>query len=664
MEASDLSLCEIKLKRSLMISPNLDALLEHEERTRAPMLSTVPVVTASDISSRSVSQELPVGLPPPPRRVGKVKTPPLTWSAKSNSLLPEDTEVKARRKPVPAPIFVPRKNSSTSNPYINPAPTMAEVIVDAPSISVTTEPSMNPPSHEQFLEQSSYPFDSRDISPITFTMPWSPVLDISGGYSGRLSRTSRVSKPPHPYSSSKVDAPMRNLGKRHSFDHRPHARRLSASSMNTTSSHEPAETVENEPRISISSTIYPPSCTLSDSYCFHNDPPPSPTKQNRDPYMETYLLSQTESSLDSTSMDYPQLSPIQFSKPSLSSCSSSPDLTHSPKPPLPTTPKPAFYRTSMKPGNPEQRSLILTERLDTLPPTTNFLASEARTDLVRKTRKLARVFGQTPRAGTTPTQEASLSVMSRCSSVLHDLDWSILRQRRSVLRSESEPSLVNGVRRHSMPLSSDDMPFVTNVSPSSQGYQGYLSPSNDPAGYHARIQIRSVSGGDIAAVMPEADRKTRSLTVSPQPQFEKMFEEAQVDEDRRQKRDRLAKLHRFLGSRVPVNLVLGIDDIEASLPPPPTSTSPDSRATWIRRRRSSSAILTSPHWTDDTERVKKELNDKEKLINVRRAVKMEKVCTYFFSTDFYPNVIRLGFWCSPASNSLSHSLLRTTSVNG
>jgi len=96
------------------------------------------------------------------------------------------------------------------------------------------------------------------------------------------------------------------------------------------------------------------------------------------------------------------------------------------------------------------------------------------------------------------------------------------------------------------------------------------------------------------------------------------------DEDRRRKRERLAKLHRFLGSRVPVNLVLGIDDVEPSLPPPPhrNSTS-DHRKSWIQRRRSSSAL--PPHWPNDLERVKDELNDKEKLINVRRAVKMEKV---------------------------------------
>jgi hypothetical protein len=109
-----------------------------------------------------------------------------------------------------------------------------------------------------------------------------------------------------------------------------------------------------------------------------------------------------------------------------------------------------------------------------------------------------------------------------------------------------------------------------------------------------------------------------------------------IDDDRRRKRERLAKLHRFLGSRVPANLVLGIDDVEASLPPaldkPPNKGSPaeresddSARKAWLKRRRSSSVAAPPSSWPDELDRGKEELDDREKAINVRRAQKMEKV---------------------------------------
>lgn len=647
-DLSDSPLCERKIKRSLIISPNLDALLEHEEKTRARISSIVSEMTTSSFSSRSVSpsEEFPVGLPPPPRHLQRLKSSRATVKG---LLLPlEDTEPQAREtvaKHAPISVSVPATSSSTSNPYINPAPTLAELIVDIP------------PDY-----QSRLPSGPRDSSPIIFTSPWSSV-----GEDESRPSASRVLRRPY-------DVPRQICGDRQrqsDTDNKPwqrplntHAKRPSTSPAFTHpfSSHEPSNTEECEPRISISSTIYPPSDSHSHSPSFYNDSVFSLAKQDR---MEIYPLSQkTEFNLDSTSIDCPQLSPIQFSKLSVSFDRSSP---RSSKPVLPATPKPVFNRG---PGISRQLYPFQTERLKTnetaLPTTTNFLDSEARADLVRKTRKLARVFGQTPVVDTTPAQEPSL--MSRCSSVLNDLDWPILRRRRSAFQSESEPSLLNGVRRHSMPLSPVDIPFMTNVSPT---YQGYLSPSNDQAGYHAQVHIGPANpsvdtGGVTAAVMSKAGRSSNCTSVQ---SLEKMSEEDQVVEYRKRKREKLAKLHRFLGSRVPVNLVLGIDDAEASLPPPclsPTSLeSADSQKTWLKRRKSSSAILSSPHWHNNLERVKEELNNKEKLINVRRAVKMEKVC-FFLSVHLISLVttIHSGFWCCPASNSLSYSLLLTSFVTG
>lgn len=109
---------------------------------------------------------------------------------------------------------------------------------------------------------------------------------------------------------------------------------------------------------------------------------------------------------------------------------------------------------------------------------------------------------------------------------------------------------------------------------------------------------------------------------------ESLSAQAQAEEDRRRKRDKIAKLHRFLGSRVPVDLVLAQVD-ERSVTPSPVTPMPqdlEARKARIRRRRSSSAAELGGTWSDDIDRLKEDLNEREKAINVRRAVKMEKVC--------------------------------------
>jgi len=103
------------------------------------------------------------------------------------------------------------------------------------------------------------------------------------------------------------------------------------------------------------------------------------------------------------------------------------------------------------------------------------------------------------------------------------------------------------------------------------------------------------------------------------------------EEDRRRKREKLVKLHRFLGSRVPPDLVLGLD---LSLSPPlPPLASPeleheDTRKIFrMRKRRSSSCFEYTRPLTSQEDRMKSELDIQEKALNVRRAAKMEKVGT-------------------------------------
>ena len=110
-----------------------------------------------------------------------------------------------------------------------------------------------------------------------------------------------------------------------------------------------------------------------------------------------------------------------------------------------------------------------------------------------------------------------------------------------------------------------------------------------------------------------------------------MTEEQKMEEDRRKKRERVAKVHRFLGSRVPTELVLG-PGLGAPLPlPAPDSdilsdgeTSAQARL-WLRRRRNSLASSDPSERLTDAERLKMDLSDKEKAIVVKRALKMERV---------------------------------------
>lgn len=117
---------------SLIISPNLDALLEHEERKRQRQSSGTPLLTeprtpdssqgkeAAAITTMGPSVEIPKGLPPPPRRGKGPKSPvtpivlePVAWGTQNAEL----AEEKEGERP-----------SSRSNPYINRAPTLEEVL--------------------------------------------------------------------------------------------------------------------------------------------------------------------------------------------------------------------------------------------------------------------------------------------------------------------------------------------------------------------------------------------------------------------------------------------------------------------------------------------------------------------------------------------------------
>ncbi|RPD82124.1 hypothetical protein L226DRAFT_528326 [Lentinus tigrinus ALCF2SS1-7] len=145
---------------------------------------------------------------------------------------------------------------------------------------------------------------------------------------------------------------------------------------------------------------------------------------------------------------------------------------------------------------------------------------------------------------------------------------------------------------------------------------------------------------DLVVETPKASRgRSHPFSPSTASLADSLSSDQQAEEERRRKREKLAKLHRFLGSRVPPHLVLGPLDEGTPLPPPASSpfarardSAPDNdddggdiRNAKMRRRRSSSAAEFSRTWSDDIDRLKEELNEREKAINVRRAVKMEKM---------------------------------------
>ncbi|KAJ7292869.1 hypothetical protein C8J57DRAFT_1042662 [Mycena rebaudengoi] len=289
-----------------------------------------------------------------------------------------------------------------------------------------------------------------------------------------------------------------------------------------------------------------------------------------------------------------------------------------PKPPLPTVPVPDHLRRRSHLPPPQHSHTHPMPSTDTMPPTTNYLQPTQRAQLVKKTRKLAQVFGQTPGAAALDP-----SGIKQQQGAVRKLP-SVQRRKRDITPwpaadddGTTTIQLTANGRRHSEPTTpvSDEGPSFSRMSIS--------SAPDSPRSFIDFDTTQELEVDDTASVL------TRT-TIPPSPSafsVRTLSPEEQAEEDRRRKREKLAKLHRFLGSRVPANLVLGIDFYD-TLPPTSPGMGPEDpdalRKTFLMRRRSSSAaVLTT--WSDDIDRLKEELGDKEKAIIVRRAQKMEKV---------------------------------------
>ncbi len=329
---------------------------------------------------------------------------------------------------------------------------------------------------------------------------------------------------------------------------------------------------------------------------------------------------------------------------------SSPALSSSPSTPKPIFSLPTlFVSTQVKPrsrsGSPHQRVWR-----KEIPPTTNNLGMGERSDLVKKSRKLARVFGETP-GGDMLSLREPLSAADEIRDTSHRRPERESSRTRYGLHSEPLQHSQNTGRRYSIPVTPDELsesfdqilfnsaPYRATLSqlaePSSNHPGDFVDPYNKPSSRVSFIDLSDEEDAIDEALSPIAFAPNpvginshRAPSPSQLSLYEAMTPEQRAEEEKRRNRERLAKLHRFLGSRVPAELVLGTGHLESSLPPIQTdamsSEESENRKQWLRRRRSSSAGAL-PSWSDDVDRMKEELGGKEKALNVRRAQKMEKV---------------------------------------
>ncbi|KAJ3895792.1 hypothetical protein GG344DRAFT_38066 [Lentinula edodes] len=403
------------------------------------------------------------------------------------------------------------------------------------------------------------------------------------------------------------------------------------------------------------------------------------------------------------------------------------------KPPLPTTPKPDFStlysagrssrslerrlpnqehgRRTHKFSNPNSRSNSRTNSYDDdinmqLPPTSNNLDPLSRADLVRKSRKLAQVFGQTPNgasllptmADTYPMRRSFLDITSPTSS-RHHISNSVATVRKNSVGDTKQKVKENmdrvkgkGIwpppasthyisatsgRRHSTPLTPDDFDCLNELhlqepissiqtdreasSIFGNGEDGNLIEIGDAQQVEGDTPRNSFTREDyIGTELPAApfddtddeggQKRDLQQHLARQPSLislvtpSLMSPEERAEAEKRRKREKLAKLHRFLGSRVPTGLVLGLgqaeEDSESGLPGLSVSSmgeetdaegSSEEKRSWkkgmvrVTRRRSGSESGVSSDWSDIRDRRKDDMGEDERLRMVKRAIRLEKV---------------------------------------
>ncbi|KAJ7775097.1 hypothetical protein B0H16DRAFT_1450507 [Mycena metata] len=646
--------------QSLVISPNLDALLEHDERIRR---------AAAQYAARADSPSfiLPTqGLPPPPRRTRAPGSPSL--------LVPHPLPLPPLRSPLVSQEERDLADTPDSNPYINPAPQW---------LDVSATPISPPPrSSSMGVEFDAGQARGASVGSAQVGGNGDTGMDQMRQSSDDSPADSRY-RPLLPKSAS-----LPRLLKRKDDDEPPRVlRRRSRSRPKPV----PAKGTDSPPQMS---EIIP-----------EHRLQPRRRRSSRSISVSSAISTDRESFIDLFSPSNQDF-PADFTTGPFTAASPTPStFPRNPKPPVPTTPKPDFRRRTTTPvpapqrrpsPNPVGPPAIPVRALppDAMPPTTNFLNPSERAQLIKKSRKLAQVFGQTPGpADLDPTAARSSFLDVAGPSTISGSGGSSGRVRHRAAASmnmvgqmppaqrplppwpAAEKTIkmtVNG-RRHSTSSAGvldDNASVMTTTTefampssddgdggPSSpRSFMDFSNTGDSNSNSHEDEGSAEVGPDDSISVFLEAQTtprsKSRSKTtpgIPPSPSspslFENMTPEEQAEEERKRKRDKLAKLHRFLGSRVPTSLVLGLgNELGEVLPPPQIVVGMDGTldvaandsflrsggtgsargASWVSRRRSSSAAVLST-WSDEVDRVKEDLNDKEKAIIVKRAQKMEKV---------------------------------------
>lgn len=305
-----------------------------------------------------------------------------------------------------------------------------------------------------------------------------------------------------------------------------------------------------------------------------------------------------------------------------------------------------------------------------LPPTTNTLDAQERSERVKKMRKLAQVFGQSPSA---------VALSSQIDDITHGVSFlstsptrhpkqhrpaasvavDVLLESPTRTPPRSQRTSSGSSRRHSAPLSPENYAalsdYVTAIDESYYANRSSIEISSQkgtPTSDHSVLPSTRKKGKidsptsfiDLSDEEGHGDDRASLLTIDASYKARRagrltpsviamLSPEEQVEEDRRKKRIKLAKLHRYLGSRVPTGLVLGLTEEGTSLPEESPTHSPEeeSRPGWLRRRRSSmlaAVPLTPPEESPPGAEHMNTLTGKEKALFVKRAHKMEKVISF------------------------------------
>lgn len=474
-------------------------------------------------------------------------------------------------------------------------------------------------------------------------------------------------------------------------------------------------TAASEPRISISSTRYSSESLrqlsqISDPASRFSSNSLSFASPDHDSFIDLFSSSPDFATLPDHSplanVSRPTLSTLKHSgavsRPFFneqSPTSSSPSMTslahttlHLPKPPVPTTPKPNFkkYSITHPPPGKNQHKISSSpmyrlsrqaspkrtqESQGAVLPTTNFLNADERADLVKKSRKLAQVFGTTPKASVISQKHGELQSDSMVPSSVLPVGLGKGRHVHGAVSvsetfnalshnnvSESTGPLPESIqymttsrRRHSTTVSHENIPFLCDTTTSGDPDSGIIeigprlgvadsdwssNRASDRNGPDSPTSFMDLSDEDVSYDGMSAMGTTKMSNRGPDlllpplmPIIAQTLTPGEQEEvDRKRKRDKLAKLHRYLGSRVPVGLVLGESLTQSNLRDQDGRASKldnlfehgDYPKAWLTRRRSSSAAVYSDR-SQGLERLKEDLNEVEKAIYVRRAQKMERV---------------------------------------